>query len=270
MLPKKAMKKVQKGKTCVERYRLVTIFFSDIAGYTTMSSNMSPIQVMKMLNQFYCEVDKIAEKYNIYKIEVIGDAYMCVVGCPEACLAPEGAERMALFALDMIELVKNFRMDDGSKIFVRAGIHSGPVVGGVVGSKRPQWTIFGDTVNTASRMESTSQKMRIQCSDLTYRLLQDAPNHTFTFTDRGHVEAKGKGKMHAWFIDGAKSRAQVAPFTLDNLEKHHNPPLSLDNLEKHDNGVEVEQDNTEFDNSNELQENVEDACSIDSMSPMER
>ena len=130
MLPKKAMKKVQKGEVCVERYRLVTIFFSDIVGYTTMSSNMSPIQVMKMLNQFYCEVDKIADKNKVYKIEVIGDAYMCVVGCPEPCLAPEGAQRMALFALDMIELVKNFRMDDGSKIFVRAGLHSGPVVGG--------------------------------------------------------------------------------------------------------------------------------------------
>ena len=184
ILPKKAMKKVQKGETCVERYRLVTIFFSDIVGYTAMSSNMSPIQVMKMLNQFYSEVDKIADKHNIYKIEVVGDAYMCVVGCPESCVAPEGAERIVLFALDMIALVETFRMDDGSKIFVRAGIHSGPVVGGVVGTKRPHWTIFGDTVNTASRMESTSVKMKIQCSDLTHRLLQDAPNYTFEFTGK--------------------------------------------------------------------------------------
>jgi class 3 adenylate cyclase len=202
MLPKKAMRKIQRGEVVAESYNIATIFFSDIVGYTTMSAEMRPIKVMKLLNSFYTEVDKIAEKHGVYKIETIGDAYMCVGGCPDRCLGPEGAEKVALFALDMIELVKNFRTEDGSKIVVRAGVNSGPVVAGVVGTTRPQFTLFGDAVDAASRIESTSKEMKIQCSDFTYRLLRDAPNFNFIMKERGHVQIKGKGNMNTWWIEG--------------------------------------------------------------------
>ena len=143
---------------------------------------------------------------------------------------------------------------------------------GVVGTKRPQWTIFGDAVNTASRMESTSKQMMIQCSDLTHRLLQDAPDYKFDFTDRGHVEAKGKGKMHTWFIDAAKLRSEL----------DHNPqdifiaPITMENLSKHDDYIDVEhqQEVERKVDDNELKDidisGDNDECgSVDSMSPMD-
>lgn len=134
MLPRKALKKIQRGETVVEKYGMVTIFFCDIVGYHNLSADMRPIQVMKMLNTYYSEVDKLANKHKVFKIETIGDSYMCVGGAPDRCLGSEAAEHVAVFALELIELVKNFSMDDGSQILIRAGINSGPVVAGVVGT----------------------------------------------------------------------------------------------------------------------------------------
>eukprot|EP00521_Asterionellopsis_glacialis_P009450 CAMPEP_0195287930 /NCGR_PEP_ID=MMETSP0707-20130614/4791_1 /TAXON_ID=33640 /ORGANISM="Asterionellopsis glacialis, Strain CCMP134" /LENGTH=812 /DNA_ID=CAMNT_0040347735 /DNA_START=80 /DNA_END=2518 /DNA_ORIENTATION=- len=210
MLPLKAIKKIRKGKTVVERFNVATVFFLDIVGYTTMSSGMSAIQVMKTLNEFFSEIDKIANKHKVAKIQTIGDAYMVTGGVPDRCLGPEGATKVALFALETIELVKTFRTAEGAQLFIRCGINSGPLVAGVVGTKRPQYTVFGDTVNAASRMESSSEKMRIQCSDLTYRLLRDSQTHIFDIEERGGIEVKGKGNMHTWFINGAKDVKTVS------------------------------------------------------------
>jgi len=214
MLPLKAIKKIRKGKTVVERYNVATVFFLDIVGYTTMSSGMSAIQVMKTLNEFFSEVDKIADKHKVAKIQTIGDAYMVTGGVPDRCLGPEGATKVALFALDTVALVETFRTAEGAQLFIRCGINSGPLVAGVVGTKRPQYTVFGDTVNAAARMESTSETMRIQCSDLTYRLLRDSQTHVFDIEERGGIEVKGKGHMHTWFINSAKiatSPLSIAP-----------------------------------------------------------
>jgi atrial natriuretic peptide receptor A len=134
MLPKKALQKIQRGETVVEKYSMVTVFFCDIVGYTSISADMRPIQIMKMLNTYYSEVDKLANKHKVFKIETIGDSYMCVGGCPDRSLGPEAAEHVAVFALELIELVKNFSMEDGSQILIRCGINSGPVVAGVVGT----------------------------------------------------------------------------------------------------------------------------------------
>ena len=206
MLPSKALKKLERGGIVVEQYKTLTIFFSDIVGYTSMVAEMSPIDVMKMLNSFYTEVDKLADKHKVYKIKTIGDAYLAVGGlsCPDKCSVSEGALRVALFALDLMELVKSFRTEDGSEIVIRAGIHSGPVVAGVIERKRPQYTIFGDAVNIASCMESSSQAMKIQCSDATYHLLQQAPKYNVYLKERGHVEVKDKVLLHTWFIEGAR------------------------------------------------------------------
>mmetsp|Transcript_15384 Transcript_15384/g.28983 ORF Transcript_15384/g.28983 Transcript_15384/m.28983 type:complete len:1197 (+) Transcript_15384:315-3905(+) len=207
IMPLDAIRKLNRGETVVERYNIVTIFFSDIVGFTSMAGEMRPMQVMKMLNELYTEFDKIAEKNGVYKVETIGDAYMVVGGAPERIPAPKAAQRVALFALETLEFVKNFRTSEGHKIHIRAGIASGPVVAGVVGKAMPRYCFFGDTVNLASRMESSSKKMKIQCSDFTRQLIQDAPDFSFEIEQREEngvkgVDLKGKGLTNTWWIRG--------------------------------------------------------------------
>merc|ERR1719183_2475387 len=145
---------------------------------------MTPLEVMRMLNELYVGFDKLVEKHGVYKVETIGDAYMVIGGAPDRCSAAEAAERVALFALDALDFVKTYRTHRGEQIFIRAGLASGSVVAGVVGRSMPRYCFFGDTVNFASRMESTSKKRKIQVADITYRLLQDAPNASFVMTKR--------------------------------------------------------------------------------------
>lgn len=190
---------------------MVTIFFSDIVGFTTLAGEMSPIEVMSMLNQLYTEFDKLVHKHDVYKVETIGDAYMVLGGAPKKCSGPAGAEKVAKFALDAIKCVHQFRSDTAGQIFIRAGLASGPVVAGVVGTAMPRYCLFGDTVNLASRMESTSRKMQIQCSSVTHHLLRDAPNYDFEFEARREggelgVEVKGKGRQYTYWIRGKNER----------------------------------------------------------------
>lgn len=226
MLPPRAIAKLHRGQTVLEKFNPITIFFSDIVGFTSMAGNMRPIQVMKMLNELYTELDKLTEKHRVYKVETIGDAYMVVGGAPERVPAPVAAERVALFALDAIDLVERFRTEDGGRIFIRAGLASGPTVAGVVGQSMPRYCFFGDTVNFASRMESTSKKMRIQCAEITFRLLRDAPNRYFELTKRmegdiSGVNIKGKGHQTTYWIETSTPRnknQKVAPgFTSEML-----------------------------------------------------
>jgi class 3 adenylate cyclase len=145
-----------------------------------------------------CSPNTLSSAQNIFI-----DAYMVTAGCPDRCTPAEGAEKVALFAVDAVALVDDFQAPDGTKLFIRVGINSGPAVAGVVGTKRPHFTVFGDTVNAASRMESTSMKMKIQCSESTYRLLLEAPKHTFDLKHRGEIDVKGKGTMRTWWIEGS-------------------------------------------------------------------
>lgn len=204
MMPAKAIHKLKKNQTVIERYEMVTIFFSDIVGFTTMVGDMTPIDVMIMLNQLYTEFDKLVDKHNLYKVETIGDSYMVLSGAPKKCSGPEGAEKIAKFALDAIDCVEAFRTKSDGQLFIRAGLASGPVVAGVVGTSMPRYCLFGDTVNLASRMESTSRKMKIQCSTVTRRLLRDAPTSDFIVKERREkgelgVEVKGKGRLFTFW-----------------------------------------------------------------------
>jgi atrial natriuretic peptide receptor A len=214
MLPRKAIVKLHRGQTVLEKYNLVTIFFSDIVGFTSLAGQMRPIQVMKMLNELYTEFDKLVEKHHLYKVETIGDAYMVVGGAPDNISAPLAAERVAAFALDAVNFVRDFKTQDGDQIFIRAGIASGPVVAGVVGQSMPRYCFFGDTVNFASRMESTSKKMKIQIAEVTYRLLQDAPTLNFALEKRvdgdvAGVHVKGKGHQITYWAQGFERRCET-------------------------------------------------------------
>ncbi|EED89210.1 predicted protein [Thalassiosira pseudonana CCMP1335] len=207
VMPRRAIAKLHRGQTVLEKFNLVTIFFSDIIGFTSITGNMNPIQVMKMLNELYTELDKLVEKHQVYKVETVGDSYMVVGGAPDRVPAPLAAERVALFAIDAIELVKNFSAKDGDQIFIRAGLASGPTVAGVVGSAMPRYCFFGDTVNLASTMERTSKKMKIQVAEITYRLLQDAPNINFQLKKRSEgVDFGDKGLQNAYWVDFAYKR----------------------------------------------------------------
>ena len=232
MLPKRAIVKLHRGQTVLEKYNLVTIFFSDIVGFTSMAGSMRPIQVMKMLNELYTEMDKLVEKHQVYKVETIGDAYMVVGGAPDRVPAPLAAERVAMFALDATEFVRNFRTKDGDRVFIRAGLASGPVVAGVVGQAMPRYCFFGDTVNFASRMESTSKKMKVQVAEITYRLLKDAPNMIFTMSKRmdgdiAGVMIKGKGHQITYWAEAAAQRSANDTKVVD----YPQPSLSFEDIE---------------------------------------
>eukprot|EP00986_Skeletonema_menzelii_P018869 scaffold26744_cov134-Skeletonema_menzelii.AAC.1 len=183
-----------------------------------MSSEMTPQEVMKMLNDLYSRFDVEAAKHGIFKVETIGDAYIAVAGCPKKCSGPEAAQKMALFALDAMKIVSDYQTDDGSNVCIRAGLASGPCVAGVIGTALPKYTLFGDTVNFAARMEQTSEKMKIQISPATQRMLLDAPDYDFVCEERRDntgelgVEVKGKGRQYTYWVKSAH-KMEASPKT---------------------------------------------------------
>lgn len=230
-MPPRVVKKLQRGETVVQKCEVATVFFSDVVGFTELSSQLSPIDVMDMLNEMYSAFDLLVEKHKLYKVETVGGAYMVVAGVPDNTIGGRvGAENMALFALDAIDACKHIRAKNKALVRIRAGLASGPVVAGVIGNIMPKFSLFGDTVNTAARMESTSTTMRVQCSEMTYRLLNDAQSHSFDLEKRvdddgsSGVFAKGKGKVSTWFINACRAK----PAELDASNKDRKDLLDLD------------------------------------------
>ena len=248
LLPPHAIRKLRKGRTVVEKYNMVTIFFSDIVGYTSMSAEMSPEEVMQMLNDLYTKFDEVLQKHKIFKVETIGDAYLAVGGCPKKCTGPAAAEKVTLFALDIIELVKNFRVESsGAQVFIRVGLASGPAVAGVAGTNLPKYTLFGDTVNFAARMEQTSKKMKIQISPVTHRMLLDAPNYDFRMTERYDddgelgVVAKGKGRQYTKWVESAHKLGELTTSTKGlTTESLNGAATAVDNDKFDDNPLDKE------------------------------
>ncbi|MDJ1182827.1 adenylate/guanylate cyclase domain-containing protein [Roseofilum casamattae] len=198
ILPEEIARKLKEDTQAIAEYfESVTILFSDIVGFTSMSARMAPIDLVNCLNEMFSSFDRLAEKYSLEKIKTIGDAYMIVGGLP----VPQHnhAAAMATMALEMQKIMENFCLSNGEPLQIRIGIHTGPVVAGVIGMRKFSYDIWGDTVNTASRMESSGLAGKIQVSDSVYRLLQDQ----FTFEERGVISVKGKGEMKTyWLVDG--------------------------------------------------------------------
>ncbi|XP_052766040.1 guanylate cyclase 32E-like [Mya arenaria] len=202
MLPRFVAEKLKKGEPVApEMYDSVSIYFSDIVGFTSLSAESTPMEVVCMLNDLYTCFDATVENYDVYKIETIGDAYFVVSGLP---LRNEDlhAGEIASMSLHMLREIKNFKIRHrpNDTLKLRIGIHSGPCVAGVVGLKMPRYTLFGDTVNTASRMESTGVPLKIHCSETITALLQKLGG--YHLIERGVITAKGKGEMLTYFLDG--------------------------------------------------------------------
>jgi len=177
----------------------VTVLFADIVEFTRFSAGMSPERLVARLNEIFTDFDTIADRRGLEKIKTIGDAYMAAAGLP--VLAADHAARAAHMALDMMDALASFNERNGYRLQMRIGLNSGAVVAGVIGKRKFIYDLWGDTVNTASRMESHGVAGRVQVTEATLRRL-GAP---FLFEERGMIEAKGMGALHTWFLTGRSS-----------------------------------------------------------------
>ncbi|EER20543.1 adenylate cyclase, putative [Perkinsus marinus ATCC 50983] len=178
-----------------EFYSDASILFADVVGFTSISSRVPPEQVLLLLNELFFMFDNIAEKHGLEKIKTIGDAYMAAAGLPTP--HPLHAHAVARMGLDMVADVGVFCDDMGNPLALRVGCHSGSCVAGVIGRKKFIYDVWGDCVNTASRMESHGEPMKVHCSEATAQRIQG----DFELVDRGDMFIKGKGLMRTFFIE---------------------------------------------------------------------
>ncbi|XP_066597958.1 soluble guanylate cyclase 88E isoform X2 [Prorops nasuta] len=205
MIPKQVADRLRNGEspidTC-EMFDSVSILFSDVVKFTEICSRITPMEVVSMLNAMYSLFDTLTERNRVYKVETIGDAYMVVSGAPVK--ENDHADRVCDMALDMVEAITDLKdRSTGQHLQIRVGVHSGAVVAGIVGLKMPRYCLFGDSVNTASRMEATSQAMQIHISHSTRELL----SLSYKVKERGEIDIKGKGTMKTYWLEKREYRS---------------------------------------------------------------
>lgn len=211
MLPKAITEQLKNGMQVeAETFECVTIFFSDIVGFTSLAAQSTPMQVVALLNDLYTCFDTCSDQYDVYKVETIGDAYMVVSGLPERN-GNRHAGEIATLSLDLLHNIRTFRIRHlpDKHMQLRIGIHSGPCVAGVVGLKMPRYCLFGDTVNYASRMESSGLALRVHVSPECKEILDELK--LYKLEDRGLVKMKGKGEIHTYFLVGKEGFDKELP-----------------------------------------------------------
>ncbi|RNC86234.1 MAG: adenylate/guanylate cyclase domain-containing protein [Winogradskyella sp.] len=201
ILPEETAEELKEhGTVKAKKFDNVSVLFTDFKGFTAQSEKLSPEDLVKSIDYYFSKFDEIVDKFKLEKIKTIGDSYMCAGGLPFPI--EHQAARVCQAALEMAEFVKVTKRSithNLAKFDIRIGIHTGPVVAGVVGTKKFQYDIWGDTVNTAARMESSGEIGRVNISQHTHELLQSYD--VFKFEQRGAIEAKGKGKIEMYFVD---------------------------------------------------------------------
>jgi adenylate cyclase len=182
-----------------DRYEDASVLFADMVGFTERASGTTPCDLVLFLDRLYGTFDALVDKHGLEKIKVSGDSYMVVSGVPRA--RPDHVEALADFALEMAAAAAGLADPHGHPVTLRIGLATGPVVAGVVGSRRFFYDVWGDAVNVASRMESTDSVGRIQVPDAVYHRLKDH----FVLQERGRIAVKGKGIMRTWYLVGRKA-----------------------------------------------------------------
>ncbi|MBI3192628.1 MAG: adenylate/guanylate cyclase domain-containing response regulator, partial [Pedosphaera parvula] len=199
ILPKPIAERLKKGeKNIADSFPDVTVLFADLVGFTGLSVHVSPDEVVRLLNEIFPTFDLLAEKHGLEKIKTIGDCYMAVSGLPQP--RADHAAAAADMVLDMVDAIARFNAEYHLSLQIRIGMHTGLVVAGVTGKNKFIYDLWGDTINTASRMETHSKPGRIQVSTATRDLLAGQ----FRLKRRGIIKVKGKGKMLTYWLEGRK------------------------------------------------------------------
>ncbi|XP_055329527.1 atrial natriuretic peptide receptor 1-like [Paramacrobiotus metropolitanus] len=209
MLPKAVALSLVRGESVhPEFFEMVTVYFSDIVGFTNIAASGTPMDVISLLNDLYTHFDEIVEKHDAYKVETIGDAYMVASGLPIRN-GTVHVKEVAAIAIEILRRIEEIKIPQkpSEHLRIRSGMHSGSCVAGIIGLKAPRYCLFGDSINTASRMESTGEPMKIQTTQPTKDLLFGSPE--FRLEIRGQVEIKGKGLMTTYWLMSAQP--EIAP-----------------------------------------------------------
>jgi adenylate cyclase len=206
ILPRSIADKLKaEPQTIADQFSSASILFADVVDFTPLSERLPPDEVVGLLDRLFSHFDVLAERYGLEKIKTIGDCYMVAAGVPSP--RADHARALALMALDMVASMRSVEEVGHLGLELRVGINSGPVVAGVIGRKRFLYDLWGDAVNTASRMESQGTSGRIQITRATKELLEDE----FVCEPRGTIPVKGKGEMEAWYLVGRRADATAEP-----------------------------------------------------------
>ena len=199
ILPRPIAERLKEGqRTIADVFPDVTVLFADLVGFTRMSEQLPPAELVAMLNRIFSMFDQLAEKHGLEKIKTIGDEYMAASGLPMP--RPDHAEAMAEMALDMLAVIERFNAKRNRGVRIRIGLNCGPVTAGIIGTKKFAYDLWGDTVNIASRMESHGIANAVQVTEATYKRLR----HKYAFQRRGIIHVKGKGALCTYFLVGRR------------------------------------------------------------------
>jgi adenylate cyclase len=202
MLPAEIATRLKGGEANIaERVDEASVLFADLVGFTALSAQVKPGELVLMLSDLFSRFDTLVQKHGLEKIKTIGDAYMVASGVPRA--RADHAPALATFALELVQMIEALPVAHGARLRMRIGISSGPIVAGVIGLTKPAYDMWGDTVNTAARMESHGEPGRIHIT----KEVRDRLGAAFQVESRGTIDVKGKGPMETYFLDGKRGQA---------------------------------------------------------------